>query len=167
MSRRLPVAPIGALALCLVALLVGCGGGGDQTTTAGLGELTTNQIANSLEQRVAGFLARDDTTLANSLSRFIGSKFSTKVVKGSSECKTGQETASIANPGKYPFACVVSAIADGRGLTVEVTLGFVGTGVNGRCWKAVNERIAATTTAPVLLTRRQALAPENLISGCT
>jgi hypothetical protein len=152
--------------LCTLALLVGCGEGGGQTATAGLGDLTTSQIANSLEQHAAGFLARDDTTLTNSLARFIGSKFSTKVVKGSSECKTGQETASIANPGKYPFACVLSAIADGHGLTVEVTLGFVGIGVNGRCWKAANERIAATTTAPVLLSRRQALAPENRISGC-
>jgi hypothetical protein len=152
--------------LCTLALLVGCGEGGDQTTTAGPRGLTTNQIANSLEQQAAGFLARDDTTLANSLGRFIGNKFSTRVVKGSTECKTGQETASIANPGKYPFACVVGAIADGRGLTVEVTLGFVGTGVNGRCWQAVNERIAATTTAPVLLSRRQALAPENRISSC-
>jgi hypothetical protein len=53
----------------------------------------------------------------------------TEVEAGSAVCRAGSETRSIADPRKYPFAC----IADGDGLEVEIVLGFVGTELDGRC----------------------------------
>ena len=56
--------------------------------------------------------------------------------------------------------------ADGQGLQVGITLGFVGTEVDGRCWGAANDRVSVTTTAPALLGRREAMLPVNRIAGC-
>lgn len=170
MSKRRFAVPGFALVIVSLALL-GCGGS-DGTeastvaTTGGLGSLTPKALAISVEEQTAGFLDREGTALHRSLERFVGGKITTEVAQGSAECRPGNETASISNPGEYPFACIVEGSADGAGLQVNITLGFVGIEVNGRCWRAANERISATTGAPALLSRKEAMQPVNQISGC-
>lgn len=61
---------------------------------------------------------------------------------------------------------MVRGSAASQGLEVEVTLGFVGTELEGECWRAANERVAATTTTPALLSRAEAMRPLNQIAGC-
>jgi hypothetical protein len=162
-----------ALAALLVAFAVaGCGSGEstltDETTTApaGLGELTLLELSASVEAQAAGFLEREGSALRISLHRFLGPELTTRLERGSAVCRRGSETASISDPDRYPFACIVSADADGQGLQVGITLGFVGTEIDGRCWRAANDRVSVTTTAPALLGRREAMLPVNQISGC-
>jgi hypothetical protein len=157
--------------LCAVALLAGCGGdeqASPMTTSSstGLGDLTSGELAGSVESQAAVFLARDGTALRKSLRRFLGSEVTARVARGSAECRSGQNTASIDDPNRYPFACIVEGSADGRGLTVNITLGFVGLEIDGRCWRAANERVSVTTNAPAVLTRREALKPVNQIGAC-
>ena len=159
-----------SVALCLVVLLVGCGGGDEATTTAAatstLGDLTLRQLQASVEEQTAGFLARDGTVLAKNLNRFLGGKMSAKVVKGSAQCRVGKDTPSITDPDRYPFACIVSGNVSGKGLTVGVTLGLVGLSVEDGCWRAANERISVTTSVPALVSRQAALDPINQLEGC-
>ena len=69
-------------------------------------------------------------------------------------------------PRRYPFACIVEGSADGRGLNVNITLGFVGLKLDGRCWRAANERVSVTSTAPALLSAARGHAAGNRIAGC-
>lgn len=123
-------------------------------------------LEGSVEIETAAFLGREGSALRRSLRRFIGAEMTTEVERGSAVCRAGSETASIADPAKYPFACIVRASADGQGLEVGITLGFVGTELDGKCWRATNERVAVTTTAPALLSRREARRLVNQITGC-
>lgn len=164
---------VAALAVLLAAVAVaGCGSGGSTPedsvpdATSGLGELTLPELSASVEAQTATFLEREGSALRISLHRFLGPKLTTKLERGSAVCRPGSETASISDPEKYPFACIVSADADGQGLQVGITLGFVGTEVDGRCWRAANDRVSVTTTAPALLGRREAMLPVNRIAGC-
>jgi hypothetical protein len=169
MSGRRFAVPDAALTLVSLALL-GCGGSnGPEASTAaagGLGSLTPKALAISVEGQTAGFLDREGTALHRSLEQFLCGKIATEVTRDSAECRPGDKTASISNPSEYPFACIVEGSADGTGLQVNITLGFVGIEVDGRCWRAANERISATTGAPALLTRKEAILPVNQISGC-
>lgn len=170
-----PARAIAAAAALLALLLVaGCGGGGVeafQTSTAPAPRVERSTVAMheleaSLEAQTGDFLRREGSALRVSLHRFLGPRLATRLEVGSAVCRPGSETASIADPGKYPFACIVSADADGQGLQVGITLGFVGTELEGRCWRAANDRVSVTTTAPALLGRRQAMLPANRIAGC-
>jgi hypothetical protein len=154
--------------LVAVTLLVGCGGGGERTTvsTSALSDLTLRQLKASVEEQTPDFLARHGSVLAKNLDRFLGGKMSAKVVKGSAQCQAGKDTPSITDPDKYPFACIVSGNVSGKGLTVGVTLGFVGLSVEGRCWRAANERISVATSVPTLVPRQAALDPINQLEGC-
>jgi hypothetical protein len=170
---RRPGAPyrrLGALATCLVFALValsGCGGGEETTvSTTGLGDLTLPELTASLEAEAAEFLERPDSALGVSLHEFLGPKIATEVERGSAICRRGRDTPSIEDPKRYPFACVVRGKADGQGLLVEISLGFVGTGVEGRCWHAVNERVLVTTTRPSTLSKAEAMRPPNRLEGC-
>jgi hypothetical protein len=170
-----------ALAVVLaVAFLSACGdsstatsGPRSETTVAGpaggqagLGKLTAAELRPSVEAQVAGFLERKGSALAASLRHFLGDKVTTRVEPGSAICRPGGETPSISDPSRYPFACIVRASADGQGLQVGITLGFVGTKLDGRCWRAANERVSVTTSPPALLDRREAMRPVNGIAGC-
>jgi hypothetical protein len=157
--------------LCVLVLLAGCGRDDQEFTTtttaaSGLGDLSSRELARSVEAQAAVFLARDGTALRKSLHQFLGGEVTTRVAKGSAECRSGQNTASIDDPGRYPFACIVEGSADGEGLAVNITLGFVGLEIDGRCWKAANERVSVTTSAPAVLTRQEALKPVNQIHAC-
>jgi hypothetical protein len=157
-------------ALCLVvalAALTGCGGGEEATvSTTGLGDLALPELTASLEAEAAEFLERPDSALGISLREFLGPRIATEVEPGSAICRRGRDTPSIEDPKRYPFACVVRGKADGQGLLVEIALGFVGTGVEGRCWHAVNERVLVTTTRPATLSEREAMRPPNRLNGC-
>ena len=158
-----------ALAALLVAVAIAGCGGGDGTSTAASGpvaELTRRQLGVAVEKRTAAFLEREGTALRISLHRFLGPRLTTKVESGSAICRPGSETPSITDPKKYPFACVVRGSAKGQGLEVGITLGFVGTELSGGCWRAVNERVSVTTTAPALLSAREARRPVNQIADC-
>lgn len=158
-----------ALALAAaLALLIGCGGDGEQTTatTSRLGDLALPELTASVEAQAEGFLEREDSALGASLREFLGPEIVTEVKPGSAICRRGRDTASIDDPRAYPFACVVEGSADGRGLLVEITLGFVGTDVEGSCWHAINERVLVTTTRPNVLSEAEAKRPENRIAGC-
>jgi hypothetical protein len=157
-----------AFAAALAALLAttGCGSGESVTATPSTEDLTMSRLSASVEGEAAGFLDRRGTALHGSLERFLGGTIATRLDKGSTECRPGAATASITDARRYPFACVVEGSADGRGLTVNITLGFVGLELDGRCWRAANERVAVTTGAPALLPRREAMRPVNRIAGC-
>jgi len=158
-----------ALALAAaLALLAGCGGEGEETTasTTGLGDLTLAELSASVEAQAEGFLEREDSALGRSLREFLGPEIVTEVKLGSAICRRGRDTASIDDPRAYPFACVLEGNADGRGLLVEISLGFVGTGVEGSCWHAINERVLVTTTRPNVLSKAEAKLPQNRIAGC-
>ena len=99
------------------------------------------QLTRSVEAQSADFLERDGTALHRSLEQFLPGRITIEVAKGSTECRSGNQTASISNPNKYPFACIVEGSAEGEGLTVNITLGFVGLKLAGRCWRAANERV--------------------------
>ena len=71
------------------------------------------QLAKSVEAQTAYFLRRDGTAVRRSLEKFLGPRIVTRVARTDTECRTGRETASIANPRKYPFACIVEGSADG------------------------------------------------------
>jgi hypothetical protein len=124
------------------------------------------QLANSVEGQSAAFLDRDGTALHHSLVRFLGGKITTEVAKDSTECRPGKQTASITNPKKYPFACVVEGSAEGNGLEVNITLGFVGLKLEGRCWQAANERVSVTTGAPALVSQEEAERAVNQVRAC-
>ena len=162
MSAR-SAAPLGALALVIaLAAFGGCGGGeGEPAKPLGM-----RQVAKSLEERSTAFLNREGTALRRGLDRFLGGRITTEVSGDSAECRAGKDTASISNPKKYPFACVVEGSAEGNGLEVNITLGFVGLKLEGRCWQAANERISVTTGAPALLTREEAARPVNQVRAC-
>jgi hypothetical protein len=161
--REHRLAACGALVLAFSLLLLeGCGGGEDRNEEP----LTMRQLAGSVEGKSAAFLDREGTALHRSLERFLGGRITTKVARGSAECRSGKRTASISNSKKYPFACIVEGSADGNGLTVNIALGFVGMKLEGRCWRAANERISVTSGAPALLTRREAMRPLNQIAAC-
>lgn len=150
-------------ALCLAAAalaFVGCGDSADE------GPLGMAELGESVEREAAEFLERPGSALGVSLREFLGPKIATEVESGSAICRRGRDTPSIEDPRRYPFACVVSGSADGEGLLVEITLGFVGTGIDGRCWKAVNERVLVTTTRPHTLTKPEATRPPNRLQGC-
>jgi hypothetical protein len=157
-------------AICLAAAVLCCAGcgGGEETTvsTTGLGDLALPELTASLEAESAEFLERPDSALGVSLREFLGPKIATEVEQGSAICRRGRDTASIDDPKRYPFACVVRGSADVEGLLVEISLGFVGTGVEGRCWHAVNERVLVTTTRPHTLSKREAMRPPNRLSAC-
>ncbi len=123
-------------------------------------------LPESVEGQAEAFLERQGTALRRSLREFLGPRLTTAVEAGATICRAGSETPSIDDPDRYPFACIVRAGADGQGLEVGITLGFVGTELDGRCWRAANERVAVTTGVPALLTRREAQRPVNQITGC-
>jgi hypothetical protein len=124
------------------------------------------ELAGSVEGQAEGFLQRDGSALHQSLVRFLGPRLTAGVSRGATECRPGADTPSIADPEKFPFACIVEGSADGQGLTVNITLGFVGLSLDGRCWQAANERVTVTATVPALLPRREAMRPVNRIAGC-
>jgi hypothetical protein len=163
-------ASVGCLAVALAIPLAGCGGsgGGDEagSTAAGEAAISMSELASSVEGRAESFLQRDGSALHRSLVRFLGAQIATNVSRGTTECRSGRNTPSIVDPEKFPFACIVEGSADGNGLTVNITLGFVGLNIDGRCWQAANERVTVTATAPALLSRRQAIRPVNRIAGC-
>lgn len=163
MSRGGNRAGLRSAGLLLVALaFVGCGGS-DDTPEA---DATPRQVAPSLEAETVAFLERDGTALRRNLQRFLGANPTTAVERGSAVCRAGRDTPSIDDPRRYPFACIVRATADGDGLEVEIVLGFVGTELDGRCWRAANERVAATSSLPELLSREEAERSLNQIAGC-
>jgi hypothetical protein len=166
---RLP-AVAACLAIGLAMPLSGCGGGGggDEagSTAAAEAAVSMSELAGSVEEQAEGFLQRDGSALHRSLVRFLGPRLTAEVSRGASECRPGADTPSIADPEKFPFACIVEGSADGQGLTVNITLGFVGLSLDGRCWQAANERVTVTATAPALLPRREAMRPVNRIAGC-
>ncbi|MGE0068112.1 MAG: hypothetical protein AB7T48_12255 [Solirubrobacterales bacterium] len=155
-----------AVAAVIVAasLLGGCGAG-EEEASAVEPDVAAAQLGPSLEARSAEFLDRSGTELDGILRRFLGPVFTTSLDAGSAICRPAGQTPSIDDPKRFPFACVVEASADGQGLEVEIVLGFVGTELDGRCWRAANERVLVTTTRPTLL-GREALRPVNQISGC-
>jgi hypothetical protein len=158
-----------AVVLALTIALAGCGGGGGEiagsTATADAAP-SMRELAGSVEGQAEGFLQRDGSALHRSLVRFLGPRLTAGVSKGATECRPGADTPSITDPERFPFACVVEGSADGQGLTVNITLGFVGLSLDGRCWQAANERVTVTATAPALLPRREAMRPVNRIAGC-
>lgn len=123
-------------------------------------------LAESVEGEAAAFLGRPRTAVRRELRPYLGPSPTTRVERGTTVCRPGAETASIADPESYPFACIIRASAASEGLEVEVVLGFVGIELDGACWRAANERIAATTSVPALLTRREAERPVNQIAAC-
>jgi hypothetical protein len=161
---RVPAAAVsGVIALAfLLALLPGCGGGESDVAKPP----SMRELARSVEAQSAPFLRRDGTTLRRNLVRFLGGPVETSVAKGSVECRAGRDTPSISDPKKYPFACIVEGSAAGKGLTVNVTLGFVGLKLDDRCWRAANERVSVTTGAPALLSAEEARRPVNQIAAC-
>lgn len=163
---RLPPRYGAALATAAIAA-VGLGAcGGDQTTASEAAkDAAPARLEPSVEARAAAFADRPGTELDRILRRFLGPSAKTEVEPGSAICRSGAQTASISEPRRYPFACIVRATADGDGLEVEITLGFVGTELDGRCWRAANERVLVTSTEPTLLGRR-AKRPVNQIEGC-
>jgi hypothetical protein len=166
-SRRLGALAATACLVLALPALSGCGGGEETTvSTTGLGDLTLPELTASLEAEAAEFLERPDSALGVSLHEFLGPRIVTEVERGSAICRRGRDTPSIDDPQRYPFACVVRGSADGQGLLVEITLGFVGTGVEGRCWHAVNERVLVTTTRPATLSKPEALKPPNRLEAC-
>jgi hypothetical protein len=163
MSKLAGRAAAGAAGLLLLAAaLAGCAGDGGPTQA----EATPRQVEPSLEAQTVAFLEREGTALRRNLRRFLGPRLTTEVERGSAICRPARETPSIADPRRYPFACIVRATADGDGLEVEIVLGFVGTELEGRCWRAANERVAVTTSLPELLSRREARLPVNQIAAC-
>jgi hypothetical protein len=163
MSRRLPTLVLAAA----FVVLAGCGEGKEGAVrTSAQPSITMTELASSVEAQASGFLRRDGSALHRSLAGFLGREFAAEVSAGDSECRSGRVTAAIADPDKFPFACIVQGSADGDGLTVNVTLGFVGLDIDGRCWRAANERVTVTATAPALLSRREAMLPVNRIAGC-
>jgi hypothetical protein len=158
------------LAMALAIPLAGCGGGGGGddagSTAAGEAALSMSELAGSVEGQAEKFLQRDGSALHRSLTRFLGSQITADVSRGTTECRSGRDTPSIDDPQKFPFACIVEGSADGKGLTVNITLGFVGLSLEGRCWQAANERVTVTATAPALLPRREAMRSVNRIAGC-
>jgi hypothetical protein len=161
MNRRVCPAATAAAGLLALLALADCGTDGSPEADA-----TPRQVARSLEARAPAFLEREGTALRRNLHRFLGPRLTTEVERGSAVCRPGSETPSIADPRRYPFACIVGATADGEGLEVEIVLGFVGTELEGSCWRAANERVAATTSLPELLSRREARRPVNQLAGC-
>jgi hypothetical protein len=154
---------LGALGLAVaVSPLAGCGGGENEPAKP----LGMHQVARSLERQSTAFLDREGTALHRGLDRFLGGRITTEVSKGSTECRSGKETASISDPKRYPFACIVEGNAAGNGLTVNITLGFVGLDLDGHCWRAANERISVTTGAPALVTHEEADRPVNQVRAC-
>jgi hypothetical protein len=164
-------------AILLAALaLAGCGGGGD---TGGYGPEGRTQsdspverplpaeLEASVEAEAAAFLEREGTAVEGSLRPFLGAKMATWVEAGATICRAGSETPSIADPDRYPFACIVRARAESDGLALGIVLGFVGTELDDEdCWRAANERIAVTSARPELLSRREAQRPVNQIAAC-
>ncbi len=100
------------------------------------------------------------------LRPYLGAAPAMRVERGTAVCRPASETPSIADPERHPFACIVRATAANEGLEIEVVLGFVGTKLDGECWRAANERIAATTSVPVLLTAQEARRSANQIAAC-
>lgn len=159
-----------------LATLAGCGGSSadgtesqpplDISARGTTGEQALEELEKSVELEAAEFLERPESALGVSLREFLGPRIETEVEAGSAICRRGRDTPSIADPRRYPFACVVRGSADGEGLLVEVTLGFVGLSVEGRCWEAVNERVLVTTTRPTTLSRPEAMRPPNRLQGC-
>jgi hypothetical protein len=159
-------AGVGAVALIAASLLGACGSGGSDTSSAqNASPVAAAKIGPSLETEAASFVNRPGTALDGVLKRFLGPVVKAKVEPGTAICRPGSETASIENPSRYPFACILRAEADGRGLEVEITLGFVGTELEGSCWRAANERVLVTSTEPTLLGERAKL-PVNQVKGC-
>jgi hypothetical protein len=159
---RVAVCVATALVLSLLLFLGSCGEGDDP----GAESLTMRQLTRSVEAQSADFLERDGTALHRSLEQFLPGRITIEVAKGSTECRSGNQTASISNPNKYPFACIVEGSAEGEGLTVNITLGFVGLKLAGRCWRAANERVSVTTGAPALVSQEEAARPVNQVRAC-
>jgi hypothetical protein len=159
-------AGLGAAALALVLALGACGSGDNGTTASQSSKpVAIAKIEPSLETEAAGFVNRPGTELDRVLKRFLGPALKVKVEPDSAICRPGSDTPSIENPNQYPFACILRANANGQGLEVEITLGFVGTELDGSCWRAANERVLVTSTEPTLL-GRQAKLPVNQVKGC-
>jgi hypothetical protein len=152
-------------AASIVSLALAACGGGEETATSAEKTVKPAQLEPSVEAEAATFVERPGTELDRVLTRFLGPVVKTKIEPGSAICRSGSATPSIGNATRYPFACIVRATADGEGLEVEITLGFVGTELNGNCWRAANERVLVTTTEPTLLGDR-AKRPVNQIKGC-
>lgn len=159
---RVAVCVATALVLSLLLFLGSCGEGDDP----GVESLTMRQLTHSVEAQSADFLKRDGTALHRSLEQFLPGKITTEVSKGSAECRPGRDTASISNPQRYPFACIVEGTAEGNGLEVNITLGFVGLDLDGACWRAANERVSVTTGAPALVSHEEAERPVNQVRAC-
>lgn len=147
--------------MLLAAAAAGCGG--DDSSAA---DATPRQVEPSLEAQAAAFLEREGTALRRSLRPYLGPEPATAVEPGSAICRRGAAVHSIEDPARHPFACIVRATAESGGLEVEVVLGFVGTELDGRCWRASNERVAVTTSLPELLTPREARHPVNQVAAC-
>jgi hypothetical protein len=163
-SFRLRCCAAVAAALIASLALAACGGG-EETATSAEKTVKPAQLGPSVETEAAAFVERPGTELDRVLTRFLGPVVKTKVEPGSAICRPGTATPSIDNATRYPFACIVRATADGEGLEVEITLGFVGTELDGSCWRAANERVLVTTTEPTLLGNK-AKRPVDQIEGC-
>jgi hypothetical protein len=163
----------------LALALSACGGSGSDTTAAGTGsggstgsggassKLTATALTPSLGAAARVLETRNGSVLRRSLDESLGKDATISIAPGTAVCRTGAQTASVTNPKRYPFACIISGRArGGGGVTTGFVLGFVVFHVNGLCWRASNERIAAAASGPVLLPRQQALEPANVISGC-
>jgi hypothetical protein len=156
-----------AVVLALTIAIAGCGSGDRAGSAAAEGAaLSMSELAPSIERQAESFLQRKGSALHRSLVRFLGPRLTADVSRGATECRPGADTPSIVDPRRFPFACVVEGSADGQGLSVNITLGFVGLSLDGRCWQAANERVTVTATAPALLPRREAMRPVNRIAGC-
>lgn len=157
-------------------ILSGCGGGDDATsgsaasapatTTVEPGPLTAVALAPSLGSSARQLESRSGSTLRRSLNDSLGPNAKIAIDAGSTRCRSGSATPSVTNPGRFPFACIVSGRASASGVETGFTLGFVVFKLDGRCWKATNERIAAAASGPVSLSRQEALQPANVIAGC-
>ena len=165
-----------AAAVFAAFALVACGGGGD---TPGYGpdgrpqsDLPPHRqlpagFEASVEAEAAAFLEREGTAVRESLRPFLGAAMATRVEPGATICRAGSETPSIADPDRYPFACIVHASGESEGLELGIVLGFVGTELDDEdCWRAASERIAVTAARPELLSRREAQRPVNQIAAC-
>lgn len=157
-------------------ILPGCGGGDDATTgsaasaparaPAETGPVTAAALAPSLGSSARQLERRSGSILRRSLNASLGPNAEIAIEAGSTRCRSGSATPSVTNPRRFPFACIVSGRATAAGVQTGFTLGFVVFNLHGRCWKATNERIAAAASGPVVLTRREALEPANVIAGC-
>jgi hypothetical protein len=157
-------------------ILPGCGGGDDATTgsaasaparaPAETGPVTAAALAPSLGSSARQLERRSGSILRRSLDASLGPNAEIAIEAGSTRCRSG--SCNPIRDESPPLSLRLHRLRQGHGCRVQTgfTLGFVVFNLHGRCWKATNERIAAAASGPVVLTRREALEPANVIAGC-